>query len=357
MQPSRPAFAPARWIVLFVASLTACGPAGGASQTAGGVVTSTPSQPATSTPVASALAWPSGSPPVARFAGRIAFVAFDGVGSGAYMVNGETGSVRRLTEGNVDPTGIAWSPDGSTLAVSRTICPPDPCGTVIALLDVGTGSLRDVTPLQAGIVDGDPAFSPDGRRLVFRSNRSAGGDAFTNGLFTVSIDGGALTSIPRSSKFTGAPRWSPDGAWIGYLEAHDFEPSRLIAVHPDGSGMRVIVEDSQLSEGFAWSPDGRLVAFRRSGPTEVGANGENVTFPVLWRVSDDGTDARPFFGSALHSGPPAWAADGRSIAFIGGVLTQPEQLWIAAVDGSTVGSVPLGDLVPDVFAWTATSGG
>jgi len=62
--------------------------------------------------------------------------------------------------------------------------------------------------------DGFPALSPDGRRIVFDSNRRrVAGEPFnTSDLFVMSADGTAQTLLTRGSSAT----WSPDGRKIAF---------------------------------------------------------------------------------------------------------------------------------------------
>lgn len=51
----------------------------------------------------------------------------------------------------------------------------------------------------------DPAFSPDGRRLVYSSEYQ---------LFTVGVDGGAVRRLTATGTVNGEPTWTADGDWI-----------------------------------------------------------------------------------------------------------------------------------------------
>jgi Tol biopolymer transport system component len=353
-------------VVLAIGCLLACTPATGVGGSPSDGASGSPSDgasgppPATVVPsiLASFPAWPTGSPAVAQVEGRITLVGYDdpAFNPAVYVFDGRDGTIERITGPEVYPDSVAWSPDGRSLALAHTVCPPDPCGTIISILDLDTGALRDVTSLEAGIVDGNPMFSPDGRRLVIRSNREAAGDRFRNNLFIVEVDGSSLARIPIEAPFVGGPAWSPDGEWIGYLEQMGSEPAQLAQIRPDGSGHNVILVDGQLIAGPTWSPDGHSMAFTRNGAVQPTASGELASWPEIWIAGSDGSGARPVLGYPASGGGPAWSQDGRTIAFVGGLTTERERLWLMTADGVALGMVPVGELTISSFARTATEG-
>jgi Tol biopolymer transport system component len=91
------------------------------------------------------------------------------------------GPERQVAEASVRPPfattpGVAWTPDSKWLVVPRRDSPEEPFG--LSLVSIETGETRRLTspPGAAGAGAGDtgPAFSPDGRALVFRPVDLAG---------------------------------------------------------------------------------------------------------------------------------------------------------------------------------------
>jgi dipeptidyl aminopeptidase/acylaminoacyl peptidase len=153
--------------------------------------------------------------------------------------------------------------------------------THLLLLDLAdtTAPARDLTP---GDFD-SPAFSvggggdfdvsPDGKELVFTSNRDAQPATSTNSdLWAVPIDGTAealaapsnLTAANRA--FDGSPRYSPDGRSIAYRmqRVPGYESDRsVLAIHDRASGTSRVVTDALDAwvNAFRFTPDGRQVLF------------------------------------------------------------------------------------------------
>ena len=70
--------------------------------------------------------------------------------------------------------------------------------------------------------DSAPAWSPDGERIAFVSNRTAEPDAnYNTDIFTVSADGSNLVKLSRNPGEDRSPVYSPSGDHIAYVSAVD----------------------------------------------------------------------------------------------------------------------------------------
>ena len=305
--------------------------------------------------------WGHTAPGATAFAGRIAFSHYDEQSAitSIYVVAGTDGTVRRLTQDLIFPNVGSWSPDGRSLALDRTVCldAVSRCASIISIIDVATGSIRDITQPLSGVLDFHASFSPDGHRLLFSSTRSVN-DAEGVNLFTVGIDGSSPVGIPIDATTADLAGWSPDGTWIRYSEWSGFESPRLFEIHPDGSGRRAIDALAAVAIGHAvWSPDGSAVAYTADSALQPVSATESVTTPEIWASAPLGAPGRALVPWPWHGAAPAWSPDGAAIAFVGGPAGV-DALCIVGLDGAEPKLVATPGLVPSdtPIAWTATTG-
>jgi serine/threonine protein kinase len=183
------------------------------------------------------------------------------------------------------------------------------------------GGAAGSTWLTRGIcADRQPSFSPDGRWVVFTSNRGGNLD-----LWTLSRSDGRIRRVTDDSARDWDPAFTSDGTGIlwssergGHLE--------VWTAALDGSGARQVSQDGVDAENPTMTRDGRWIVYASADPSKRG----------IWRVHPDGTDAAAIAKGAFFL--PEVSPDGRFVAYIDSTSSQPRRtLRVRRVeDGSEV---------------------
>jgi Tol biopolymer transport system component len=110
-----------------------------------------------------------------------------------------------------------------------------------------------------GATDGQPAWSPDGKKIAFVSNR-AGNDE----IYLMNADGSGVSRLTNNPAIDGAPAWSPDGGKIAFHSDRtgSFE---IYVMNANGMGVSQLTHIFRVSRSPVWSPDGTEIAFTRTG--------------------------------------------------------------------------------------------
>jgi TolB protein len=147
-------------------------------------------------------------------------------------------------------------------------------------------------------------FSPDGSKLLYvRLNSPLGEPAGGRAIFVADADGSHRRQItPWSFDAGDDPDWSPDGRRI-LFRSHlaGEQQSQLHLVRPDGSGLRQVthVEDGTQLLSASFSPDGRSITFAMTGE-----GGE----PDVFVMRVDGKDVRPVTTTPVWESVPDWGS-------------------------------------------------
>jgi serine/threonine protein kinase/Tol biopolymer transport system component len=217
------------------------------------------------------------------------------------------------------------SPDGKWVAYVS-----DVSGNPDIYLQSTTGETAINLTKDSPAADTAPAFSADGERIAFRSERDGGG------LFVMGRTGESVRRLTRSGFY---PAWFPDGRRLAFVsagqsptaEARGGGISELWTVDATGG------EPQRVSRGDAVqprvSPNGRRIAFWAMQPNEDFTGFANPNRDV-WTVAIDGTNPVRVTTDEATDWNPVWSPDGTALYFLSN-RSGSMNLWRVGIDEGT----------------------
>gem|GEM_PF-988875 len=218
---------------------------------------------------------------------------------------------------------LAWSPDSSRIAYASGT--GEPFYQKVEVRDIITGESQWIDKWGR-----HPSWSPDGSWIAYEYDSLHQDRDRAGGIWVASADGTARTALSTDvqNRDDCEPAWSPDGSRIAFVS--DRDGSREIYVmNADGTGQTRLTVNSDYISSPAWSPDGTRIAFQHSlngnyGISIVRAGGGGET-----RLADSagqfdwwaGVDTAPKVTGIVV--PPGPVAVGKVVR-IGGVFADPD---------------------------------
>ena len=315
---------------------------------------------------------------------RIAFVRCSLSNCDAYVIPSVGGEPRQLTQEHTGFSGLTWSPDGRVIVfASRRLGPyqlwqipasggkPESISVAgdealyprfasrpgsstklvyeqriedsniwtVPLARNASGPVRflgDPTRLISSTrLENSPRASPDGRKIVFVSNRSGFGE-----LWTVNTDGSDATAVTQMRMLgVGSPRWSPDS-------------SRIVFDATGTGGRAVFIVDASGGTPRQWTPYGA------NGRPSWSVDGASIYYHnrdangqyVVWKASStDPNQRHPLITNALDAFE---SLDGKAVFFIRG-----DQLWQMPVTGPAAAATQVQTGIPMSHGWWVLAAG
>jgi Tol biopolymer transport system component/serine/threonine protein kinase len=209
-----------------------------------------------------------------------------------------TATFARLTSHPGQELYPSLSPDGKLLVYA---------GDEAGNMDIWLQRVSGATPINltrdSAVADTQPAFSPDGEQLAFRSERDGGG---------IFLMGATGENVRRLTSQGYNPAWSPDGQEIVYALGHFIDvpnnrsapPSALHIINVQTGTTRRLTDNDGVQPH--WSPHGQRIAYwgiHRGGQRDI------------WTISATGGTPVQVTTDGAVNWNPVWAPDGRHLYF------------------------------------------
>src|SRR5882724_6523320 len=269
-------------------------------------------------------------------------------GQSQLYITNLAGTAKKLTnvKGFLDVP--RWSPNGETVAVLFIENAPRASGPLVAetaetgeikdsfyeqrlaVVDVATGKLRQVTPADMYIYEYD--WAPDSQHLVATAARGNGDNNwYIAELFTIDAADGAMKSIYKPALQIARPAWSLDGKSIAFVEGlMSDEPSvggDIFVMPASGGAPKNITPRKKFSASWlAWTRDHKIVFAAFIG----GDSGVGSADPSIGEIRDiyQGSES---ISAGLWNPNISLAADGETAALIISAFDVPPEIWIGKI--------------------------
>ena len=265
--------------------------------------------------------------------GRIAYVSDKERNKDIFIMNADGGEGVNVTRNPASDEEPALSPDGRQLLfVSNREKVPQIYLMAIGIIGDGNFRVRE-DPEKAGapavrLTDfplgaHSPAWSPDGKTIAFSANERG-----YSQIFTMKKDGSEKRNLTGSISHETCPRFSPDGNRLIFVSSRNGD-LEIYAMDTDGGEQRRLTQSRGWDVEPRYSPDGKYIAFisTRSGT------------PQVYVMNADGEGQKQVTEFDCRLGDPAWSLDSKDILVWADKDAPNSELYVIKLEQAEEGAI------------------
>ena len=186
---------------------------------------------------------------------KIAYVLIKEKLKQIHLMNADGSGDQALTPAHQLTIHPSWSADSQNIiyCTDDDVKPPQKNSSEIYSINVAT---RKITRLIEGGVNTYAAWSPDGKKIVFRRIL----EPMNSEVFLANADGSHQQNLTNSPAFDGWPAWSPDGNKIAFASNRNGS-YEIYVMNSDGSDVHKVAATEGRATSPQWSKDGKIIYF------------------------------------------------------------------------------------------------
>lgn len=248
---------------------------------------------------------------------------------GLYMMDANGGNVLRSAPVTGDYGRLQFSPDGRKVVFnSERDGNPE-----IYAMDVDGTNLVRLTNHPAD--DLSAVWSPDGSRIAWQSQRTG-----RLHIWVMDADGTDKRQLTERS-WNYEPFWSPDGARIGFTSHQDGD-FEIYTMKADGTDPARLTHSPGRDFGEHWSPDGKKILF---------VSNRDATKYEIYTMDADGAEQRRLTQHPARDAHAVWSPDGLAIAFVS-ARDGNQEIYVMREDGSGATNLTMSPADEDSPRWS-----
>jgi dipeptidyl aminopeptidase/acylaminoacyl peptidase len=204
---------------------------------------------------------------------------------------------------------------------------------------------------------GSPAISPDGRLVAYTVRETNWDDnAYETEIWLADAAGGTPRQLTNAKKSSRAPAWSPDGSKLAFISDRT-DKSQIYIINPGAGEADAVTSVEDGVNGFEWAPDGKRIAYTATEAKSAALKDREKKYGEFKVVEQDYRMAQLFVidlatkktqtvaSGAFTVGSFEWSPDGTRIAFDHRVNPSPGSGGSADISVVTVGDGSVRTLV------------